>query len=185
VFPSDQVASTPVPITALHSVRPGLHVEFNFYRGKPGDADARSIPVAREGLKPTLIEALDASGLFSHYSLAPDRAEPGDYVLKLKLYNHSPMVASVASGMVTGATLFIVPGVAKDNFTLTGELLDPALRPVAQHRNVDSIKTWIGIWFLPFMGHTTGEAINDTFTRQINELLRILVAEQPALQVPG
>lgn len=182
VFPGDQVAPTPAPIASPSFARPGLHVEFNFYRGEPDDGDARSIPVAREGLEPALIQALQASELFSHYSLAPDRAEPGDYVLKLKLYNHSAMTASVASGMLTGATLFIVPGVAKDNFTLTGELFDPSLHPVARHRNDDSIKTWMGIWFLPFMGHTTGEAITDTFTRQVNELLKTLIAEQPTFQ---
>jgi hypothetical protein len=182
VFTADKIQDTSLPIPSGLASKPGLHIEFNFYRGQPDNASARSIPIAREGLEPMLLKTLESSGLFDHYSLAPEPARSGDYVLKLKLYNHSPMAASVASGMLTGATLFLVPGVARDDFTLTGELLDPALQPIAVHRNDDAIRTWMGVWFIPWMSHSTEEAISDTFTRQVKDLLKTLVAEQSTIR---
>ncbi|TWI50961.1 hypothetical protein IQ22_03661 [Pseudomonas duriflava] len=182
-FPGHQVAVTPLPLATEHTIKPGLHVEFNFYRGTPGETGARSIPIVREGLEPALIKALAASELFSHITLAPEPGQIGDYVLKLKVYNHSSLLGSVASGLITGTTLFIVPGVAKDHYTMTGELLAPSLVPLGQHRNEETVSTWMGIWFLPLMKHTTADAINDAFNRQVNELLKTLIADRPELQL--
>ena len=41
--------------------------------------------------------------------------------------------------------------------------------------NHDSINTWMGIWFVPLMGNTPKAAISDTFSRQVNALLKQMV----------
>jgi hypothetical protein len=41
--------------------------------------------------------------------------------------------------------------------------------------NHDAVGTWIGIWFIPLMGNTPKAAVNDTFARQVNALLKQMI----------
>jgi len=177
-FPGDELPSQPFRASASEQQqRPNVLVEFNFYRGEAQDQDATSIAVAREGLKPTLRKVLEGSGLFERITLVPEPGRPDDALLRLKLYNSTSYAAAIASGLITGATFFLVPGTAKDDYVLTAEWLPPGASTPQRARNAASVRTWMGVWFLPLAAsHSAGTAIEETFARQINDILKQLQA---------
>lgn len=176
-FPGDELSSQPfrAPLSEQPQ-RPKVLVEFNFYRGTVEDAkDATSIAVAREGLKPRLREVLERSNLLDRITLVPEPGRPDDALLRLKLYNSTSYAAAIASGLITGATFFLVPGTAKDDYVLTAEWIAPGSGPSTRVRNASSVRTWMGVWFLPLAAsHQAGTAIEETFARQVNDALRQL-----------
>lgn len=177
-FPGDELSSKPFRAPANEQQhRPNVLVEFNFYRGEAQDKDATSIAVAREGLKPSLREVLQRSGLFDRITLVPQPGQPDDALLRLKLYNSTSYAAAIASGMISGATFFLVPGTAKDDYVLTAEWLPPGSQTSQRARNAASVRTWMGVWFLPLAAsHSAGNAIEETFRRQVNDVLQQLQA---------
>lgn len=178
-FPGDELSSQPfrAPLSEQPQ-RPKVLVEFNFYRGTVEDAkDATSIAVAREGLKPRLREVLERSNLFDRITLVPEPGRPDDALLRLKLYNSTSYAAAIASGLITGATFFLVPGTAKDDYVLTAEWLAPGSQAPERVKNAASVRTWMGVWFLPLAAsHSAGTAIEETFARQVNDALKQLQA---------
>ncbi|WP_421681926.1 hypothetical protein [Stutzerimonas urumqiensis] len=174
-FPGDQVPETTLPSMASYQQRPSVYVDFMFYRGQAGDANAVEIPQARDQLKPQLEAALRDSGLFSRYTLDPFQKQKGDYTLKLAVYNSGNAGAATVSGMISGFTMMVIPATAKDEYTMTLQVLgeDGNAMPIGQ--NNESVRTWMGLVFIPMMGNTPAEAINDSFRRQLNALLKALV----------
>lgn len=177
-FPGDQVPETTLPTMANYQQRPSVFVDFTFYQGKAGDPKAVEVPLARDSLKPQLEASLRDSGLFSRYTLDEFQKQPGDYTLKLKVYNGGSAGAAMVSGMITGLTLFVIPGSAKDEYSMTLQVLDAQNQPVLIGQNNDSVRTWMGLIFIPMMGHTPAEAVNDSFRRQFNALLKQMVDQQ-------
>lgn len=177
-FPGDQVPETKLPSMASYQQRPSVFVDFTFYQGKASDKNAIEMPQAKEALKPQLEASLRDSGLFSRYTLDEFQKQPGDYTLKLNVYNSGSAGAAMVSGMITGFSLFVIPGSAKDEYTMTLEVLDDQGQPVLSGQNHDSVRTWMGLIFIPMMGNTPGEAINDSFRRQFNALLKQMVDKQ-------
>lgn len=177
-FPGDQVAETTLPSMSGYQQRPGVFVDFNFYRGEAGSATAVEVPQGRDLLKPQLEAALRDSGLFSRYTLDQFQKQPGDYTLKLSVYNSGSEGAAMVSGMITGFSMGIIPGSAKDEYTMTLQVLDEQGQPVKVGENHDSVRTWMGLVFLPMMAHTPADAINDSFRRQLNALLKQLLDQQ-------
>ena len=177
-FPGDQVAETKLPSMAAYKQRPSGFVDFDFYQGQPGATNAVEIPQAKEQLKPQLENLLRDSGMFSRYTLDEFQKQPGDYTLKLKVYNHGSSGAAMVGGFITGFTLFIIPSTAKDEYTMTLEVLDEKGQPLLARQNDESIRTWFGIWFLPMAGNTPKDAAADAFGRQFNALLKQLADQQ-------
>jgi hypothetical protein len=172
-FPAEEVPRTTMPSVTQYQQKPGVYVDFKFYQGLPG-AGASEIGQAREHLRPALERRLDASGLFSRYTLDPAQKREGDYVLRLKMYNHGSSGGAAVSGFISGLTLGIIPGTAKDEYSMTLEVLDPQNQPLQSMRNHDAIRTWMGWIFLPMAGNTPDKAVNDTFGRQVDALLKEL-----------
>ena len=177
-FPGEEVAQTKLPSMTNYQQRPAVFVDFNFYRGEAGDAKAVEVPQARDMLKPQLEAVLRDSGLFSRYTLDQFQKQPGDYTLKLDVYNHGSSGAAAFSGMITGLTLGIIPGSGKDEYTMTLQVIDEQGQTIKVGENHDSVRTWLGLVFIPMMGHTPAEAINDSFSRQLSALLKQLLDQQ-------
>lgn len=177
-FPGEEVAETKLPSMANYQQRPGVFVDFNFYRGETGSAKAVEVPQARDMLKPQLEAVLRDSGMFSRYTLDQFQKQPGDYTLKLDVYNNGSDGAAAISGFITGLTLGIIPGSGKDEYTMTLQVIDEQGQAVKVGENHDSVRTWMGLVFIPMMGHTTADAINDSFSRQLNALLKQLLDQQ-------
>lgn len=172
-FPAEDVPRTSMPSFTQYQQKPGVYVDFKFYQGLPG-AGASEIGQAREHMRPALEQRLAASGMFSHYTLDPAQKREDDYVLRLKVYNHGSSGGAAISGFITGLTLGIIPGTAKDEYSMTLEVLDGQNQPLQSVRNHDAIRTWMGWIFLPMAGNTMDKALYDTFNRQVDALLKEL-----------
>lgn len=175
-FTGDQVAKTTLPSVSQYQQRPSVYVDFHFYQGEVGSTN--EMPQARDMLKPQLESVLKESALFSRYTLDPFQKQPGDYTLRLNVYNHGSVGAATVAGMITGFSLFIIPSAAKDEYTMSLEVIDPNGQAVQPLRNEDYIRTWMGIWLLPMAGNTPNKAATDTFSRQFTALLKQAVERQ-------
>lgn len=76
---------------------------------------------------------------------------------------------------ISGLTFTIIPTLGTDQYTMSLESLDSQGQALSTGTNHDGINTWMGIWFIPMMAYTPKEAVTDTFTRQVNALLKQMV----------
>jgi len=171
-FTKDEVAPVDLPSMASYSNKPNVYVDFDFFQGDPGNAKATEVPQARDMLKPELKRVLDESELFGRVTFDEFQKQPGDYSLRLKVYNHSPSGGQMVLAFISGLTLTIIPALATDQYTMSLETLDDKGQSLGQTKNHDAINTWIGIWFLPLAGNTPKAAVTDTFSRQVSALLK-------------
>ena len=72
------------------------------------------------------------------------------YSLELSLDNSGDAGLAMASGFISGLTFFVLPGYAKDEYTLVAEVRRD-LKLVQRYQYHDSMATWIGIVFIPWM----------------------------------
>ncbi|MGG5289163.1 hypothetical protein [Pseudomonas shirazensis] len=171
-FTKDEVAPVDLPSMASYSNKPNVYVDFDFLQGDPGSAKANEVPQARDMLKPELKRVFSDSGLFGRVTFDEFEKQPGDYNLRLKVYNHAPGGGQVAMAFISGLTLTIIPALATDQYTMSLETLDDKGKSLGKASNHDAINTWMGIWFLPLAGNTPKAAVTDTFSRQVNALLK-------------
>lgn len=174
-FTKDEVAPVNLPSMSNYSNKPNVYVDFDFYQGTPKSASAVEIPQARDMLKPELQKVLSDSGLFGRVTLDEFQKQPGDYNLRLKVYNHPPGGGQLVMAFISGLTMTLIPSMATDQYTMSLEALDQQGLAISNASNHDSINTWMGIWFVPLMGNTPKEAVSDTFSRQVNALLKQMV----------
>jgi hypothetical protein len=170
-FTKDEVAPVSLPSMANYANKPNVFVDFDFYQGEPG-ASATEVPQARDMLQPELKRAFDESGLFGRVVFNEFDKKPGDSNLRLKVYNHPPSGGQVAWAFVSGLTMMVLPAMGTDHYTVSLETIDDRGQALSKNINHDAINTWFGIVFLPLMGNTPKEAINDTFNRQVKALLK-------------
>lgn len=171
-FTKDEVAPVDLPSMADYSNKPNVYVDFDFFQGAPDNAKASEVPQARDMLKPELKRAFSESGLFGRVSFDEFEKQPGDYSLRLKVYNHPPGGGQMVMAFISGFTFTIIPALATDQYTMSLETLDDQGQSLGKASNHDAINTWMGIWFLPLAGNTPKAAVTDTFSRQVNALLK-------------
>jgi len=83
---------------------PSVYVDFMFYRGEPADGHAVEMPRRPATSTPQLESTLRESGLFSPYTLDEFQKQPGDYTLRLGLYNSGSQTAAAVGGLISGLT---------------------------------------------------------------------------------
>lgn len=171
-FTKDEVAPVTLPSMASYANKPNVYVDFDFYQGEPKSASAVEIPQARDNLKPQLQKILKDSGLFGRVTLDQFEKQPGDYSLRLKMYNHPPNAGSMVLAFISGFSMMVIPAYGTDQYTLSLETLDQNGQSLTTASNHDAVGTWLGIWFIPLMANTPKDAMNDTFNRQVNALLK-------------
>lgn len=171
-FTKDEVAPVDLPSMANYQNKPNVYVDFDFYQGDPGSAKANEVPQARDMLKPDLKRAFNESGLFGRVTFDEFEKQPGDYNLRLKVYNHGPNGGQMVLAFISGFTFTIIPALATDQYTMSLETLDDRGQSLGKASNHDAVNTWMGIWFLPLAGNTPKAAVTDTFSRQVNALLK-------------
>ncbi|MFJ2537364.1 MULTISPECIES: hypothetical protein [unclassified Pseudomonas] len=174
-FTQDEVAPVTLPSMANYANKPNVYVDFDFYQGEPKSASATEVPQARDQLKPQLQKILSDSGLFGRVTLDEFQKQPGDYNLRLKVYNHPPNGGQMVLAFISGFSMMVIPAYGTDQYTMSLETLDDQGQATTTASNHDAIGTWFGIWFIPLMANTPKEAMSDTFTRQVNALLKQMV----------
>lgn len=61
---------------------------------------------------------------------------------------------------------------------MTLQVIDEQGQVTKVGENHDSVRTWMGLVFIPMMGHTPADAVSASFARQLNALLKQLVDQQ-------
>lgn len=171
-FTKDEVAPVDLPSMASYANKPNVYVDFDFYQGHPGNAKATEVPQARDMLKPELKRVFSESGLFGRVTFDEFDKQPGDYSLRLKVYNHAPSGGQMVLAVISGLTFTVIPALATDQYTMSLEAVDDRGQTLGKNSNHDAVNTWLGIWFLPLAGNTPKAAVTDTFDRQVNALLK-------------
>ena len=69
--------------------------------------------------------------------------QPGDYSLRLKVYNHAPGGGQMVLAFLSGFTFTIIPALATDQYTMSLETLDEQGQPLGKASNHDAINTRI------------------------------------------
>lgn len=174
-FTKDEVAPVTLPSMASYTNKPNVYVDFDFYQGAPNSSTAIEVPQARDQFKAQLEKTLNDSGLFGRVTLDEFQKQPGDYNLRLKVYNHPPGGGQMVWAFISGFTFTVLPALATDQYTMSLEAQDGQGQALNTSSNHDAINTWMGIWFIPLMANTPKEAISDTFDRQVKALLKQMV----------
>ncbi len=173
-FKNNEVAAVgKLPDVSQYKNKPSVFVDTHFYQGLPGK-------VIREVHNKADVDgmigpSLGDMGLFSKYSFDAADKPAADYTLAVDIYNHGSKGAASAAGFMTGLTLGVIPSWATDNYTVELKLLDKSGAVVSKVSNKDSIRTYIGLWFVPLMGSTPKKAAFGTLDNQIRTLLKELV----------
>ncbi|WP_404357041.1 hypothetical protein [Methylotuvimicrobium sp. KM1] len=116
--------------------------------------------------------------LFKDYSFETFQAQNMDFVLKIEMLNHGSSGKAVGAGLITGLTLFVIPSVATDNYTLTGKVYDKSGKLLKTYSYEDSMSTWIGLWLLPVAGNTLSDAVDETFSNMLKALFRDILNDK-------
>lgn len=173
-FHQQEIAQvTQLPDVSSYQHKPSVFIDFNFYRGDPGN---KSAPIGKvtENLKPVIGQAVDKSKLFSHFSFNDSEKSQQDYTIKIDVYNHGNYGLAAASGFISGITLGVIPGLATDNYTMDLKALNHSGAELASVTNKDSVDTWIGLWFIPMMNNTPNKAVASSLENQLISALKDL-----------
>jgi hypothetical protein len=174
-FKNNEVANVEsLPDVSHYQNKPSVFVKARFFHGAP-DSTPGEISINKAQIQDLIGKTLGESGLFSKYSFNEADQAGIDYTLHVDIYNHANMGAGVVSGVITGLSLYIIPGAATDNYTLNTKLTDRAGSVIGEVTNKDSITTWLGIWFIPFAANTPGKAFSQTVENQLKAVLKELV----------
>lgn len=147
-----------LPDKSSYSQKPSVCLDVKFVAGSP---DVAKLPVenpkATEKLKGIVQQVTTNSAFFSRSSLDPFASKDMDYTIKMEMLNHGDSGAAAISGLITGFSLFIIPGAATDHYRLTAKVMDRNGTVIKTYEVNDEVTTWIGIWFIPFMGNSPTE----------------------------
>lgn len=156
-----------LPDVSQYQNKPSVYVDLNFYRGNPGQPGVEMAP-ARARVQEVMEEQLVQSKLFSSYTFDPSKKASAAYTIQVKVHNHGNEFLATVAGAITGATMGVIPCAATDNYTVEMTALDNSDGKVIKTVSTkDSITTWMGLIFIPMMGHTPNEAFRDTVKNQI------------------
>lgn len=175
-YPKEELSNVQnMPNVSKFKNKPSVYVDFNFYQGNPGAANAVESKTVEDKFGPGIKKIVNNTKLFSSVTLDEFEKDKSDYTVSLHFYNHGEVGGAAASGFLTGLTLGIIPGAATDNYTLVAKITDRQNNVIASTKNKDSVQTWIGIWFIPVMSNTPEKAIFSTFENQIRTALKEMI----------
>lgn len=142
------------------SRKPSVSIDVKYVAGS---TNSTMTPVenqkATEKLKSIVQQVSTTSDFFSQFSLDPFTSKDMDYTIKMEMLNHGSEGAAAISGFITGLSLFLIPASATDHFKLTANVMDRNGTIIKTYEVNDKVTTWIGIWFVPFMGSSSDEVV--------------------------
>ncbi len=156
-FPDSEVPKIEkLPDKSAFQNKPSVFVDAKTYLDRTDElTNSIENPLAVGPFKAAAEKATKESNLFSKYTMDPFNGKDMDYVIKLEMINHAPnMGMAFVSGFITGFSLFIIPGGATDHYVLRAKVLDKGGNSIKSYEYRSSVTTWIGIWFLPFVGNS-------------------------------
>ena len=164
-FPQNQIAPvTDMPSVTQYTHKPSVYFDVRFFRGNPDTPNAQPAEVGgAESMARSVVEKqAHDSGLFSSYSFDQSKQADADYTIQLYYYNYGSQGAAFAAGFITGFTFGVIPTAATDHYTLRASLTAKGSTAPQTLSSQDSMSTWIGLWFIPMMGHTPQKGVQST-----------------------
>jgi hypothetical protein len=171
-FPGKQLPTVDaLPDTAGLRSKPAVYIDAKVFTDLSGGKRPRTEnKAATERFQKVVEKVTQESGLFSRYTLDPAKAADMDYTVKMEMLNHGDAASAAVSGFITGLTLFVVPGAATDNYTLTSTITDRRGKQLSTQALDDSVKTWTGIWFVPLMAKSPATVVPQVWENMIRNL---------------
>ncbi len=123
------------------------------------------------------------SGLFSHYTTDETRAHEMDYRIQLDVVNFGNQTAAMLAGIISGATLGIIPTWVKDLYRLEGIVFDDTGSELRLYTYKDHVTTWFHLIFIP-MTKSTKEIPWKVITNMIRNFYLDL-AREPFFSKPS
>ncbi|AWB68174.1 hypothetical protein C2869_17910 [Saccharobesus litoralis] len=174
-FPSEKLAKVEsMPDTTQYKSKPKVAIDLKLFRGKPDQEGAIEMSQVQPQLQKLTSKILDDSQLFESYTYDSFEAANADYVIKLHFYNHGSQGAAAITGFLSGFTMGIIPGFAKDEYTLKAEVL-AGQNSLMANQTDDAMNTYIGIWFIPVMGNSPQKAFDEVTGNMIKDALKKMV----------
>ena len=174
-FRNNEIATVDkLPDVMQFKNKPTAFIDAHLYRGERG-SKASEILTNKDKVHEVIGKTVSGTNFFSKYSFNDVDKAGSDYVIKIDIYNHGNEALAFFSGFITGFTFGVVPGAAKDNFTIIMQLSDRSGTVISEVTNKDSVTTWVGLWFIPAMGNTPEKAFNGTLENQLRAALKDLV----------
>jgi hypothetical protein len=155
-----------IPDVSQYENKPTIYVDLAIYSGKPDENPDKNFLITKH-IKTVTAQAMEKTGLFSAYSFDINKVRSTDYTIKIKVYSYGNKFAAFLSGFLSGFSFGVIPGTAIDHFTVSVEAVDSNGKILSKQVNNDAIQTWVGIWFIPFMGNTIHKAVSNTLENQI------------------
>ncbi|WP_312934062.1 hypothetical protein [Pseudomonas sp.] len=179
-FTQDQVAPVDLSALAAHVQQKNVYVRFEFGVG-PLALIPKRVPQGNDRFQAQIKRTLEASGLFGRVSFDQADYKPGDYFLAITATMLSPESSSeIWMTLLSALTYTLIPAKTTDRYRMELVVVDPRGENLSSRSNEDGVDTWMGIWFLPMVGNTDNKAVQDTFDRQLQDLLRQSVSVLPA-----
>lgn len=171
-FPGKQLPMVDaLPNMAGLRSKPAVYIDAKVFTDLSGGKRPRTEnKVATERFQQVVEKVTQESGLFSRYTLDPSKAAGMSYTVKMEMLNHGDAVSAAVSGVITGLTLFVVPGAVTDNYTLTSTITDRSGKQLSTQAFDDSVKTWTGIWFVPLMARSPATVVPQVWENMIRTL---------------
>ena len=173
-FPADGVPPVgKLPDKSAFRNKPSVFLDAKLTTDMSGgkNAPAENKP-GTDRFKEVVEKATKDSNMFGNYTMDPFKGRDMDYTVKLELLNHGSSGAAAASGFITGLSLFIIPGAATDHYKLTAAVTDRSGRKLATYELNDSVKTWIGIWFIPLMGKSPATVVPEVWENMVKTVFQ-------------
>jgi hypothetical protein len=156
---------------------PAIDYELSF--SVMGRLNATGLPRFQERVQSVFAE----SGAFTRY-------QPGiggsSHHLKLSLDNHGNLGLAAASGFISGLTLLIIPGYARDEYTLVAEVSHGS-EVLNRYEYHDSMATWtqiLLIFAMPFKFPSTvaDQVIDNMIWNLLADLEKDEILKQPEIE---
>jgi len=164
-----------LPDVSQYQNKPSVFVDLAFYSGSPNAGNAVALAEGKKLLMPHVKEVIEGSELFSEITYDEFEKDKVDYELQVAVYNHGTSGAGAVLAFLSGFTFGVIPAVATDNYTVDVKLMNTPGKLLREERNKDSVTTWIGLWFIPFMGYTPEKAVFNTINNQVRAALKELI----------
>lgn len=157
------------------SDKPSVYIPLKFLVDlsdgqNPGMEMTAPLPELKQVVKRTAQEA----DLFHDFTFESFQAGNADYVLQIAITDSGDIRKAMGAGIITGASVFLIPSAATDNYNVTANLYDADGQLLKSYSYDDKVTTWFGIWFLPMASHTPKEASMGVCENMIRRLFRDL-----------
>ena len=159
-----------LPDKSAFTKRPSITLDVKMVAGNPDAATHAENKPGTDLFKGVVDKVTKDSAFFSSYSLDPFKSKETDYTIKMEMLNHGSGGAAAVSGLITGFTLGVIPGAATDHYRLTAKVMDRQGTVMKSYVINDEVTTWIGIWFIPFMGSSPQVVVPKVWTNMVKNV---------------